>query len=366
MRYGIYFLAWTAAGLFYFSQELALRLYRTDPTPWQHVLFNWMAGMYVSAALTPLLLWAGARWPIELGNRIQRGILHLLFASLFALAEIVIETPILMAAGTLPAPLRAQSYSGVLPVLLVYTFHGNVIRYFVVLAAQAAFRYYRKYRERESAALRLELQTAELAAQLSGAQLRALKMQLQPHFLFNTLGAIVVLVRKRRTEQAEEMLAKLSELLRLVLDDVEAQEIPLSRELEYLRLYLDIESVRFPDRLRVRFQYGDSTLNSLIPPMALQPIVENAVKHGLGRSTGVVTIDIAAHAGPVLTLTVTDDGPGLPEADSARRGIGLANTRARLERLYGAAAVLTVENRDGGGVAATMTLPFRLAAGESA
>jgi len=354
----VYLLAWTAAGLFYFSQDIALRFYRTDPSPWQHVLANWMAGMWISAALTPAMLWLGDRWPVEKGNWARRGLLHLLFGSVFAVLEITLETPLLLAMGTLSPALQNLPFARALPVLLVYTFHGNLMRYFVVLGLQTGLRTYRQFRERENQAMRLQVETAELSAQLTGAHLKALQMQLQPHFLFNTLGAIMVLVRQGKLREAEEMLGKLSDLLRRVLEGVEEQEAPLWRELELVKLYLDIETVRFPDRLRVKISADDEALDALLPRMALQPLVENAIKHGLNQTSGAMNLEIRAEGGERLTVSVADDGPGL---SAGGNGIGLSNTRARLDKLYGTGAALTVKNLVAGGVEATITVPFRLA-----
>ena len=198
-----------------------------------------------------------------------------------------------------------------------------------MLGIQSGFRYYRGFQERE-------LHASELKAQLVRAQLSALKMQLQPHFLFNTLNAIMVLVRQQRGRQAEEMLARLSDLLRCVLEDVEAQQISLRRELEYLRLYLSIEQVRFQDRLGIEISADDTALDAAVPHMGLQPIVENAVRHGIGRVAAPGTIRISAsRTNENLVIRVADDGPGLGTAGLAEvRGIGLANTRARLQQLY--------------------------------
>jgi LytS/YehU family sensor histidine kinase len=193
---------------------------------------------------------------------------------------------------------------------------------------------------------------------LSAAQLSALKMQLQPHFLFNTLSAIMSLVRQQERQQAEAMIARLSDLLRLTLDDVDTQEVPLWRELEFLRLYLSIEQVRFKDRLRVEIRADPDLSDAVVPHMALQPIVENAVRHGLGQSEQCVSIDVKAmKVADTLVLTVTDDGPGSPTGFDVG-GIGLANTRSRLARLYGSGADLVAENVQPRGVRVTLTLPF--------
>jgi LytS/YehU family sensor histidine kinase len=247
--------------------------------------------------------------------------------------------------------------------LLTIGFHQGIMTYFFLLGAQYGLDYYRKYQEREKQALRLELHTAQLKTQLADAQLGALKMQLQPHFLFNTLNAIMVLVRQQKGKQAEEMLARLGDLLRCVLEDVDAQEVSLRRELEYLQLYLSIEQVRFADRLRAEITVDQSVLDAAVPQMGLQPIVENAIRHGIGRSSGAGRIEISAtRLDEILEIKVIDDGPGLARENSSDgKGIGLSNTRARLQQLYGDTARLSVENGELVGVVVTMVLPYHLA-----
>jgi LytS/YehU family sensor histidine kinase len=193
------------------------------------------------------------------------------------------------------------------------------------------------------------------------AQLSALKMQLQPHFLFNTLNAIIVLVRQHKERQAEEVLLRFSDLLRCVLDDMGEQEVPLQREIEYLRLYLSIEEVRFQDRLRVEVSIDPSVLDSFVPQMGLQPIVENAIRHGISRNLTAGRIQITARpVGGCVEISVSDDGPGFPaKALHGACGIGLTNTKARLEQLYGAAGRLCCENATAGGAIVTVSIPYR-------
>jgi LytS/YehU family sensor histidine kinase len=225
---------------------------------------------------------------------------------------------------------------------------------------QALFRSNQEARRREREALELKVHSSQLTEQLASSQLSALKMQMHPHFLFNTLGAIMVLVRQQKGREAETMLSRLSDLLRRTLEDVEAQEVPLWRELDFLRIYLSIEQVRFEDRLRVRIEAGPEVSDALVPHLALQPIVENAVRHGLGQSEEPVLIHVSvSRANGQLTLTVTDDGPGCSTPVFEETGIGLANTRNRLTRLYGGKATFSVGNRLPRGVQVTMTLPYR-------
>jgi signal transduction histidine kinase len=354
-----YFLAWTILGLFFSSREIALRTYRNEPMVWQDVLTTWLVGEYIWGVVAFVVLAFGSRWPLDrpvLGRRLA---LHALLSVVVAGAQLALEATAYINIGTLPS--SNQSFWRLWPALLVLGFHNNVVLYWVILGLQTGYRYYRRLEERDRQALRLELDTSNLRAQLMRAQLSALKMQLQPHFLFNTLNAIMVLVREQSTAWAEEMLARLSDLLRCVLDDVEAQEVPLRRELEYVRLYLSIEQVRFEDRLIVAIDADPRVLDAAVPHLALQPIVENAVRHGIARTSAACTIRItAAHEDGRVVIRVKDGGPGFQSAGGGEGwGIGLTNTRARLQQLYGDAAALSIRDGDPGTVV-TMAVPFRV------
>jgi sensor histidine kinase YesM len=358
-------LAWTAAGLFYITQDSVPRLYRGEYVPWKYVFVGWMTGMYICAALTPALLWLGNRWPLE--RRVAFAGFHLCVSVVFSIVATVIEVPLLMWLGVFPSSSPPPSLAAGVRVMLSFGIQGGVVRYWAVIALQAVYRSQQNAKTREREAFALKVQASELAQQLVAAQLSALKMQLQPHFLFNTLGAITVLIQQQRTAEAEAMVARLGDLLRLALDDVDAQEVPLWRELEFLRRYLSIEEVRFKDRLRVRIAADPEVSDAFVPHMVLQPLVENAVRHGLGQSEEAVTIDVSASTRDgVLVLTVSDDGPGMQPSRPEQAGIGLANTRGRLTRLYGEAASLAAEDTVPHGARVTITLPFRTTREEAA
>ena len=353
-------LAWSVAGLFYISQDFMTRLSRNESIPWRSVIIGWMSAVYICAAFTPAILQLGRRWTIAEGNSWKPIALHFGASLAFSLVSTALEVPVLSGIGMLPASTSPRSFAVNFWGLLPYDLHGGIVRYWAVIGLQALFRSNQEARRRERDALELKVHSSQLAEQLSSSQLGALKMQLHPHFLFNTLSAIMVLVRQAKGGEAEMMLSKLSDLLRHTLDDVEAQEVPLWRELEFLRLYLSIEQVRFEDRLRVEIDAGPEFSEALVPHMALQPLVENAVRHGLGRSEEPVLIQVGvSSANGHLTLTVTDDGPGCPTDVSQSKGLGRSNTRSRLKRLYGSEASLSVENRAPRGVQVTMTLPLR-------
>jgi signal transduction histidine kinase len=356
-------LAWTIVGLVYITQDSVPRLYRGEAVAWKYVFVGWMAGMYVCAALTPAVLWAGNRWPIE--RRFASAPWHVGFSVVFSVLATAFEVPLLLLLGVFPSSTPPPSIAAGVAVMLSFGIQGGVIRYWAVIALQAVYRSQKDAKSREREAFELRVQASELAQQLAAAQLSALKMQLQPHFLFNTLGAIIVLIQQQKTAQAEAMVAKLGDLLRLTLEDVETQEVPLWRELEFLRLYLAIEQVRFEDRLRVHIAPAPELSEILVPHMVLQPIVENAVRHGLGQSEDAVTIAVdATRTNGTLTLVVSDDGPGLSPSKAGYSGIGLTNTRTRLARLYGDRARLIVEPAAGRGVRVTIALPIRTGAAE--
>jgi len=212
--------------------------------------------------------------------------------------------------------------------------------------------FYKKYREKE-------LKAAQLESLLASAELQSLKMQLHPHFLFNVLNSIAGLMHED-LRAADEMLARLGSFLRLTLDSSRAQLVPLHEELEFLRHYLAIEEIRFQDRLAVQWDIDPKTLDTQVPSLILQPIVENAIKHGVGDRSerGCVLIRSASQDGAVV-LQVSDNGPGL-NADrlSQKAGIGITNTRLRLEEMYGGTSSMTFDRADGGGLCVTIHLPI--------
>jgi two-component system LytT family sensor kinase len=359
--WAFYFLAWTLVGLVYFGQNVTRRFYWEDPNPWQDLRY-WSANIYLSALITPLIVWAGRRWPLERQRLGRLLALHLGLSILWALLRLSLEATFHLTWNEFWPIQPPVTFRSEITLLLIFGLHTAVVAYWVVLAIQTGIRYYANYQERAQAVLRSDLRAAQLETQVAQARLGALKAQLQPHFLFNTLNAIVVLVRQQKGRQAEETLARFSDLLRAVLADMDAQEVTLARELEYLKLYLSIEQLRFSDRLRADIDVDPDLLDAAVPHMGLQPIVENAIRHGVGvrATSGVITIR-ARRVADSMHVVVQDDGPGFERAGApGGMGLGLANTRARLRQLYGTAAELRTASAPEGGAVVTLVLPVRI------
>jgi two-component sensor histidine kinase len=227
--------------------------------------------------------------------------------------------------------------------------------------------YYMRHRQRFEEALRLQLETARLQSDLARAELAALRGQLHPHFLFNSFNALATLVRQQKNEQAVEIIAQLSELLRLAMERTGLHEIPLHQELDFIRHYLEIEHLRYGEKLRTEFAVKPEVLHALVPNIVLQPLVENAIKHAISLRTNPGLVRVAGERREHwLHIEITDDGPeGPPRPDPEgrkRTGIGLANSRAQLEKLYGQNYRLEVLKRPEGGTLVRLDLPWRLAA----
>jgi sensor histidine kinase YesM len=240
-------------------------------------------------------------------------------------------------------------------IVVLAQFHIQVATFWVILGIGAAFEYYGKYRERE-------LRASQLESRLAQSQLEVLRMQLQPHFLFNTLHTISAFMQEGQIEDADRMISRLSDLLRLALESGGVQEVPLRQEMDFLRRYLEIQQIRFQDQLRVELHVPDELLDARVPSLILQPLVENAIKHGVTPRAegGQVTLSIARDDGR-LRVSVRDDGPGIPPDDGASArgsGVGLANTRARLEQLYGDRQRFSVGNHPDGGALIELVIPL--------
>lgn len=307
------------------------------------------------ALLSPLVIHFARRW--RPAGRVALVGGHLLVAALVALLHIT-TTATLFAIQS-PEPLAlANIYGGFSSFFSAYvTF--NLLIYSALVITYLAVESFWKLREERLARARLAQRVAELEASTSKARLEALRRQLDPHFLFNALNAVSGLARHGRNDRVIAMLARIADLLRVTLEDPDAHEVPLRRELEWLNHYVAVELERFPNRLRFTVHAPDDIGRALVPAMVLQPLVENAIRHGVDRSTdrGDVTVT-ARREDEVVTLTVEDRGPGFPGGQRTPKGVGLSNTRSRLEQLYDGESSLTLENVPGGGARVTIRLPY--------
>ena len=334
--------AWTLYALFTASQNYLSRAYQ-NKIPWKPAFQYALVDSYSWALLTPLIFLA-AGWLVVRPKNWWWTIPGLI-AGGFAFALLHLEIFVRL----LPW-IDYRTLPGMMQNLFRARMHSNLLTCWVLFGLRHAIEYYRRYRSREVAASRLE-------AQLAQAQLEVLKMQLQPHFLFNTMHAISALLY-RDPEAADRMIARLSDFLRLTLDSAGVQEVTLKREMEYLDKYLEIEQVRFGERLDIRRAVAADTLDLLVPNLVLQPLVENAVRHGIAPRAAGGRIEVtASREGSSLVIEVSDDGPG-PDGILVD-GVGLTNTRARLAQLYGAGAKLELEPAAHGGFSSRLTLPCK-------
>jgi two-component system, LytTR family, sensor kinase len=306
------------------------------------------------ALLTPAVFALARRWPLTRPHVRARAALHLVCSLLFCAAWAAAGTVLraLLMPGSL-GPGVWRSFES----WLFTTFPFGVAVYFCVLGIEHAIRYFTVARERD-------VQVARLSDQLTGARLAALQAQLNPHFLFNSLNTIAVLVRDNNAPAASRVIEQLSNVLRRTLDRTDANEVSLDDELELVRQYLAVEQARFSDRLRYEIDAGPNASNELgsaaVPAFAVQHLVENAVRHGIARRSdaGLVTVS-ARRRGVSLEIIVSDDGAGVPPESEAPPGHGIENTRERLRTLYGSTASLIVTRREPHGTAATLRIPYR-------
>jgi two-component system LytT family sensor kinase len=342
---------WTLVGMLdtgqlYFSME-----WQGKPEPFWRCLQWVMPEYWIWAALTPAILALGRRFPLDRGHWLRRGGTHLAAGGAIAAFHLFVATWLMWAID--PPQTPGLTYGAYYLRGFFRWFVVENLFYWVVLGAGFTWDYAKKVRERE-------LRASQLESQLVQAQLQALRMQLHPHFLFNTLHAVSVLVRKGEDQAAVRMIAGLSDLLRLALDSAGAHEVPLRQEIDFVERYLAIERIRFQDRLAVSVRLAPETLDALVPNLLLQPLVENAVRHGVARAPFASEIVIQAERRDSrLEIRIRDTGPGPQATVSKGTGVGLRNARERLSCLYGEAQELHLEPADGGGALVTIRLPFR-------
>jgi two-component system, LytTR family, sensor kinase len=340
---------WTFVGFVFLAYNWLF--YYTEGMQMPSALAIWVVlGWLFWVPLTPLVAFLARRFPLERARMLPRLLLHLLFA----LAVIVVSVTVFVALRGAVTVASGDEFAFVerLTSTLMRTFFVDLLVYLVIAAVVHAIDYYRKFME-------TGVRTAQLEHQLARAQLETLRMQLNPHFLFNTLHAIHSLMDED-PQGARRMLVDLSTLLRTSLDHVGRQEVSLEEELDFLNRYLNIERVRFQDRLKVNVDIEPGVEGARVPNLILQPLVENAIKHGISRKSGPGLIEIRARQREDrLELRVTDNGPGLePVAAAESRGVGVRNTQERLSQLYGTEYAFSIDDRAGGGVEVLLQIPF--------
>ncbi len=348
VRFGLIWGVWTIVALFFTTQVYVM--YYADRQPIRYLQGFLVQGSacYLWALATPLVLWLARRFCIDRSNWLRRTALHFVFSlglvsTLLALHFLIFM--ILLGRGGNITPFRVFGY-------IYYNLDRWLLIYGFILLLSHAFNYYNSYRKGE-------LKASELRTQLVQSQLEALKMQVQPHFLFNTLHSISALLSKD-TDGARKMITRLGDFLRLTLENSGSMEVTLQQEIEFLNGYLEIERIRFQDRLTTDIHVDPEVLDVRVPNLILQPIVENAMRHAIGNSTkGRVEITAVPRNG-VVRIEVKDNGPGIIDRtlESRRgKGLGLANTQARLVGLYGNAARFELANDPAGGLIVALEIP---------
>jgi two-component sensor histidine kinase len=333
---------WTLYALFASSQNYFSRAYSTR-MPWKPAFQYALVDSYAWAVLTPLVFLVAAKLGIRRGNWWWTVPLQLCASVLFALAHVLVFVRLLPWIGYHVSASMIQS-------LFVAKLNPDLLACWVLMGIRHGIEYYRGYQARE-------LKASQLEAKLVQAQLQVLKMQLQPHFLFNTLHAISALLYKD-VEMADRMIARLSDFLRMTLDSAGEEQVTLKRELEFMDKYIEIEQMRFGERLRVRRDIDPDTLDFMVPNLMMQPLVENAVRHSIAQRSSGGTIELRARqVGAMLSIGIHDDGPGAGE--ELREGVGLSNTRARLVQLYGNRHRFETGNDAGGGFRVAIEIPVQ-------
>jgi two-component sensor histidine kinase len=350
---GLYVGAFVLMGVLSAVEVFVAQQIWDKPITWALAFRRSFKVTFAYALCTAPLLWFCSWLRLEAGRRARWFIGHLAGSLIFS-TVIVALTALFQTGERSVQTGEILTFRYLFGKLLGTYIISNLLKYWMIVLGHLGWQYYRRYRERERAA-------ATLATELVQARLQALRMQINPHFLFNTLNTISALIREN-PDAADRMIVRLSELLRRTLDRGDVQEVPLREEIEFLKSYLEIEQMRFPDRLTVTYDIEPKANELFVPHLILQPLVENALRHGImpREEAGRVKISAAISGGDTLELKVWNNGNGLtnptepsdPSDKSPRAGIGLQNIRSRLAQLYGGAQEFTLGNAVGGGVEA--------------
>ena len=334
---------WTFYGVLSVNQSILWNQVGNRPTNYASVIAFATTLCTVWLTFTPIVIWAARRFPLGRSDWQRSLLFHVLLMTALSILDVRIDRWIAPHFDFARNQTFWQEY--------IWALDMNVFYYAVIAASVTAADFYYLYRERQRKA-------NELHTELVTAKLETLKMQLQPHFLFNTLNTINALIHED-SEAADRMVTRLADLLRLSLYE-SRHEVPLARELEFVSAYVDIQQIRFQNRLAVSFEVRGPLLGAQVPSLVLQPLVENAIRHGIAPRARAGNVWVRAQRdGDRLILEVEDDGVGLPPGgDVMVRGIGLANTRARLQQLYDVNYELLIRRRENGGTHVRISIPF--------
>ena len=339
-------LAWSTVAFIFIGMNAAGR-----QLSFERALLAGLPDWYLWAVFAPLVFWLGHRFRLERDHWATAAAVHLASGTFLALALLLL---VALLNRSLAVPTFAGAFRDVYLRLILQYFHFHFIIYWAIVLASHAFRYYSSYRERE-------VEASRLRAELSQAQLSALQLQLHPHFFFNTLHTIATLVRDGRGTAATDMIARLGCLFRQTLGNASRAVVPLREEMDFLTAYLEIEQTRFSDRLEIRMDLAPNTLDGQVPSMALQPLVENAIRHGIARDPAARRVEVGTRRGPdTMVITIRNDGPSCTAAGGEPgTGVGLRNLRARLGRLYGSNFRLELLEDQPGGSRVELEIPWR-------
>ncbi len=345
---------WSAVGLFDATQNVFVMRAEGMHHNWGRLFLCLLIGWLPWALATPTVLRLGRRYPPVQWKPLSTWIRHL--AACLAIG--LIFSAWTAALEKLMNPWAKVPGPGSFPHLLSQTFYNGLLSTFFLYTAILLVG--RMLDSRERLALQ-QTETARLNEQLSKAQLSALRRQIEPHFLFNTLNSIAGLIREKRNDAAVSMIVELSDFMRRVLEDSNRQQVPLGEELEFAQKYLEIQKVRFVERLQCSVNVPSELLLAQVPTLILQPMVENAIKHGIAkRAQGGAVRILASRSNGMLTLSVYNDGPSLPaNVEKIHSGIGISNMRTRLQSLYGDAFQLDMHNQGLSGVEVSVSVPFK-------
>jgi len=347
--------AWTLPGLYFAIQVYLQHAYEDRPITLAQAFLRGVVFWLLWVVSSPLILWLARTFPIPRREWLDGLLFHMPAGFIFSFAHLLVYVVISSRLSNGDWPDSVSVLLSEFQPIFLSSFAWWSLIYWTILVASYAFDYYQRYQEGQ-------LKASQLETQLAQSQLQALKMQLHPHFLFNTLHSISALIRED-VEAADQMIARLGEFLRMTLRNSGEQETTLEQELKFLECYLDIEKLRFQDRLMTHIEAEPTAMEARVPNLFLQPIVENAIRHGVARQTSVGVVAIRARRdNGRLRIEVRDNGPGLTIKNGGKNdvadGVGLANTRSRLLRLYGAEHHFGMMNAAEGGLIVTLEIPF--------